>query len=97
MEPCGSIGTPVLPASSLRGKQSWEGTKDMAPFPYSHDLTSPHGHTTQKHTLRSARCPMQWEAEVRLQASPQSHHQSIWHGSLSYFFDLICEMGDRLY
>jgi len=51
-----SIGTPVLSAGSLRGKQSWEGTKDMAPFPYSHDLTRPHSHTTQKHTLSSMPC-----------------------------------------
>lgn len=58
MELYGSMGTPVLPAGSLRGKRLWEGTKDMAPFPYSYDLTRPHSHTTQKHTLRSARCPI---------------------------------------
>ena len=48
MKLCGSLGTPVLPE---RGKQSWEGTNNMAPSPYSHDLTRPHSQTTQKHTL----------------------------------------------
>jgi len=57
MELCESIGRHVLLAGFPKCKQSWEGTKDMAPFPYS-DLTRPHGHTTQKHTLRFARCPM---------------------------------------
>lgn len=83
---CQSAGKPVPPAGSLWYKESWEGTNDMAPFPCSHDLTRPHGHTTLKHTLQFYTLSNRFlrESRVGVQGATEGHHQSIWHDSLSY-------------